>query len=79
VRNRPTGAVALRGHGRGRQQHVAIEEPDKSSGQRQEARDRAPNCKLEVHFWITEKARCKMGEAFGAAVGDGFWMNSDDF
>jgi hypothetical protein len=35
--------------------------------------------KLRLHFWITEKARSKMGETFGASVGDVFRMNSGDF
>jgi hypothetical protein len=32
-----------------------------------------------LHFWITERGQSKMGETFGATIGDGFWMNSGDF
>jgi uncharacterized membrane-anchored protein len=53
-----------------------MEEMERSSDGRQEARDSASNRKLGLHFWIMKRSQSKMGEA---AVGDGFSMNNSNF
>jgi hypothetical protein len=37
---------------------------------RRETRDRVPNRKVMLYFWIMGSARSKMGKAFGAAIED---------